>query len=279
MEKLIITAAITGGMQGKGANPNLPEQPEEQAQHIYDAWNAGAAVAHVHARDKDGKSVQDVERYREIKEAVLAKGCDIILQFTTGGSPGMTLPERLQAIYADPEMCSLNMGLTNYKLPNGEWSLYSINGDEIVWYAEEIKKKGIKPEMEVYAPHMLREVNMLIKKGLLEKPYYVNFVMGMPAQGTIEATRKNLFYQVDSLPPDCIYNVCALGPAQIPMTTFAILDGGMARVGLEDNIYYGKGRLAKSNAELVERTVRIANEIQRPIASPEEARKILGIKK
>jgi 3-keto-5-aminohexanoate cleavage enzyme len=278
MEKLIITAAITGGVHGKAANPNLPEQPEEQIHQAIDAWNAGAAIVHIHARDKTGRSTQDPEIYKKVKEGIRARGCDIVIQFSTGGGIGMTPAERLQSVDAEPEMASLNMGLTNYPLPNGEFSLFSNNPKEIVWYVEEMKKRNIKPEMEVYAPHMLREVNMLIQKGLLEKPYYVNFVMGLPAQGAIEATRKNLFFMIDQLPPDTLFNVCALGRTQTSMVTYAMLEGGMARVGLEDNIYYGHGELAKSNAQLVERAVRIANELQRPIASPAEARRILGLK-
>jgi 3-keto-5-aminohexanoate cleavage enzyme len=278
MEKLIITVAITGGVHGKATTPAVPEQPEEQAQSIYDAWNAGASVAHIHARDKSGRSVQDIEIYREVKERVRAKGCDIIIQNTTGGAPGMTLEERLQSIYAEPEMASLNMGITNYPMPNGDYILNAFSPKDVRMYAEKMKEVGVKPEMEVYAPYMLREVSMLIKSGFLEKPYCVNFVMGLPAQGTVEGTRRNLIFMIEGLPADTLFNVCALGPTQIPMTTYAILEGGNARVGLEDNIYYRRGELAKSNAQLVERTARIANDLQREIASPEEARRILGLK-
>jgi 3-keto-5-aminohexanoate cleavage enzyme len=278
MNKLIITAAITGGMQGKAECPGLPEQPEEQIQQTIDCWNAGASVIHIHARDKSGRASQDVEIYKRIKEGIRAKGCDIVIQFTTGGSPGMTIAERLQSIEADPDMASLNMGNTHFKLPSGQWIWYDVTADDMIWYAEKMKERKLKVEMEVYAPHMLRQVNMLIEKGLIEKPYYINFVMGQLAMGTMEATRKNLFFMIDSLPPDSIYNVCALGRHQLPMTTYAILDGGMARVGLEDNIFYAHKQLAKDNVQMVERVVRLANELQRPIASPAEARKILGIK-
>ena len=279
MQKLIITVAITGGLHGKSANPNLPEQPEEQIQQIIDAWNAGASIVHVHARNQQGRSVQDVEIYKKVKEGIRSRGCDIVIQFTTGGGIGMSLEERLGSIEADPEMASLNMGNLNYPITGGEgYFLFQNSPTELVWYVEKMKEKGIKPEMEVYSVSMMREVNMLIGKGLLEKPYYINFVMGMPAQGALEATRKNLFYLIDLLPPDSVFNVCAIGREQLPMTTYSILAGGMARVGMEDNIYYGKGEPAKSNAQLVERTVRIARELQREIATPSEARRILGLK-
>ena len=277
MEKLIITAAITGGLHGKSANPNLPEQPDEQIQQTIDAWNAGASIVHIHARNPKGESVQDPEIYRKVKEGIRAKGCDVIIQFTTGGGPHMSVEERIQSIEADPEMASLNMGNINYPLPDGNNMLFINSPADLVWYAEEMKKRNIKPEMEVYAPTMLKEVHLLIEKGLLEKPYYINFVMGMPAQGTIEANRKNLIFMIDQLPSDSVFNVCSLGPSQLPMTTYAILEGGMARVGLEDNIYYRRGELAQSNAQLVERTARIARELQREIASPDEARTILGM--
>ena len=143
----------------------------------------------------------------------------------------------------------------------------------------EMKKRDIKPELEVYSPTMMKDAYMLIEKGLLEKPYYINCVMGMPAQGTSEATLKNLIFMVDMLPPDSIFNVCAVGREQLPMTTYAMLMGGMARVGMEDNIYYAKGQLVESNAQLVERAVRIGRELQREIALPDDAREILGLKK
>lgn len=280
MEKLIVTAAITGGLHGKAANPNLPEQPEEQIQHTIDAWNAGASIVHIHGRDETGAATQEPARYKEVFDGIRAKGCDIILQATTGGGIGMGLEERLQSIEADPEMASLNMGIVNYPLPSGTgYNLSENTPADLIWYAEKMMERNVKPEMEVYSVAMMKEVLMLIEKGLLKKPYYINFVMGMPAQGTIDATRKNLCYMIDMLPPDSIFNVCAVGPYQLPMTTYSILEGGMARVGMEDNIYYGRGEKAKSNAQLVERTIRIAKELQREIASPDEAREILGLKK
>ena len=280
MEKLIVTAAITGGLHGKAANPNLPEQPEEQIQHALDAWNAGASIVHIHGRDETGAATQDPARYREVFDGIRAKGCDIILQATTGGGIGMGLEERLQSIEADPEMASLNMGIVNYPLPSGKgYNLSENTPADLIWYAEKMMERNVKPEMEVYSMSMMKEVLMLIEKGLLKKPYYINYVMGMPAQGTIDATRKNLTYMIDMLPPDSIFNVCAIGPYQLPMTTYSILEGGMARVGMEDNIYYRRGEKVESNAQLVERTVRIAKELQREIASPDEAREILGLKK
>jgi len=280
MKKLIITDAITGGMHGKEANPNLPEQPEEQIEQTIEAWKAGASIVHIHARDKDGKPTQDLEIYRKVKEGIRERGCDVIVQFTTGGGMGMTPKERLSSIEAGPEMASLNMGTLQWgPLPDGSYYLSNNPPNDLEWYAREMQEKSVKPELEVYNDNMMKDVYLLIKKGLLEKPYYINFVMGMPGQGTMEATWQNLVHCVSLLPPDSVFNVCAVGRHQLPMTTLSMLMGGMARVGMEDNIHYAQGELAKSNAQLVERTVRLAKELQREIATPDEAREILGLKK
>lgn len=277
MKKLIISAAITGGLGRKADNPNIPEQPEEQIEAILEVWKAGAAIVHIHARDAEGKSTQDPKIYERIKSSVRQRGCDIILNFTTGGGIGMTLEEKLRSLEASPEMASLNMGMMNYPLPNGDYYLAAHSPKEIIWYATEMKNKGIKPEIEVYNPVMMKEVRMLIEKGLIDKPYFIQFVMGMPAQNTMEASIKNLAILVDELPHDSLFSVCAVGRHQLPMTTLSMLYGGMVRVGLEDNLYYAKGELAASNHQLVARTVRIATELQRPIATPSEAREILGL--
>jgi 3-keto-5-aminohexanoate cleavage enzyme len=235
---------------------------------------------HIHARDKEGKGSQDPEIYRSVKEGIRAQGCDIIIQFTTGGTAGMSAKERLGSIDAGPEMASYNMGTIQWgPLPDGTYYLSNNPPNELEWYAREMKEKGVKPECEVYSPIMMKDVNLMIEKGVIDKPYYINFVMGVPGQGTMEATWENLVYCISLLPPDSVFNVCALGPGQLHMTTLTMLMGGMSRVGLEDNIYYAKGELAKSNAQLVERTVRLAKELQRDIASPDEAREILGLKK
>jgi len=280
MEKLIITAAITGGVHGKEANPNLPEQPEEQIEQTIEAWKAGASIVHIHARDKEGKGSQDPEIYKRIREGIRQAGCDIIIQFTTGGSAGMSPKERLGSIEAGPEMASLNVGTLNWgPLPDGNYYLSNNPPNDLEWYAREMKEKGVKPELEVYSAIMMKDVYLLIKKGVLEKPYYINFVMGVPGQGTMEATWENLTHCISLLPPDSVFNCCSLGPGQLHMTTLSMLMGGMSRVGMEDNIYYAKGELAESNAQLVERTVRLAKDLQREIATPDEARQILGLKK
>ena len=275
MSKLIITAALTGGFHGRDANPNLPEQPDEIAQAAYDCWQAGAAIVHLHARDKSGKVTCDPQIYAEIVAKFKAR-CDVITQVSTGGGPGLTPEERSKAIEVDADMASLNMG-TMVRTRWGEGSIGLNTRSQIESYAKAMLDKSIKPEMEVYSHSMIVDVNNLIEKNLVKEPYYIDFVLGMTNQGALPGEPKHLLSLIEYLPEGAIFNVSGVGPAQLPLTTLAMLLGGHSRVGLEDNIYYTKGILAKSNAQLVERTARIARELGREPASPGEARQILQL--
>lgn len=275
MRKVMITAALTGGFHGKEANPSLPEQPDEIARATLECYHAGASIAHIHARDKEGKATPDVEIYREIKERVREK-CEIILSFTTGGGPNLTPEERIQSAYADPEICSLNMG-TMVRTRWGEGTIFLNSRSQIEEWAKILSDRGIKPELEVYSHTMLVDVENLIHLGLIDRPYFINLVLGMTHQGALQATEKNLLSLTEYLPSDTIFNVTAIGRMQLPLTTLGILLGGNPRVGLEDNIYYHKGILAESNAQLVSRTVRIIKELDFEVATPREAREMLGL--
>jgi 3-keto-5-aminohexanoate cleavage enzyme len=275
MNKVMITVALTGGFHGKEANPNLPITPEEIAQSAYDCWEQGASIAHIHARDKEGKATADVEIYRRIKELVQEK-CDIVIAFSTGGGPNLTENERIQAAYADPEICSINMG-TMVRTRWGEGTLFLNNRSQIESWAKILLDSGIKPEMEVYSHSMFVDVVNLIEKQLIKPPYFVNLVLGMTHQGALQANTKNLMSLIDYLPPNTVFNVSGVGWRQVTLTTLGVVLGGNARVGMEDNVYYRKGELAKSNAQLVSRTARIVRELELEIASPKEARQILGL--
>ena len=279
MEKLIITVAQTGGFHGKEANPALPEQPDEIIRSAYDCYNAGAAIVHIHAREKDGTVSADYRIFKEINDGIRAK-CNLVIQDTTGGGPNLSFEERIQSLDANPEMASLNMG-TGTGLVGGREILASNSPSQIAKGAGIMKERGIKPEMEVYNLSMMTDVEALIEQGLLEKPYYVNFVFGMNKifRSDVPYSPKMLLFSVEHLPPDSIFNVSAVAASQLPAITLSILLGGHARVGLEDNVSYKKGELAKSNAQLVERAVRIARELGREIATPDEAREMLNIKK
>jgi 3-keto-5-aminohexanoate cleavage enzyme len=276
--KVIITAALTGAwpLVTKALSPAVPEQPDEIAEAAYACYQEGASICHMHARDKEGKSTGSREVFQEIHDRIRGK-CNIILQDSTGGGPNLSLEERIECLQARPDMASLNMGSMMRVSGPYKGIAWSNLPEDIEFYVQKMRETGIKPEMEVYGHAMFRDVNNLIKKNLISKPYYVNFVMGMTYQGAVEATPKQLNSLIDFLPPDTMFNVTAVGAAQVPLTTMAMVLGGCVRVGIEDNIYYRKGELAKSNAQLVARTVRIARELNKEPATPEEARQILGI--
>jgi len=275
--KVIITVAQTGAITMKKQNPHVPEQPDEIAASALACYNEGAAIVHIHARDPQGENTPDIDIFKDIHQRIRA-ACPIVIQDSTGGGPNLTQMERINCLEAGPEMASLNMG-TLMRIA-GQWKgiPWSNMPEEIELYAGKMREKGIKPEMEVYSHAMLRDVQNLIDKGLIEKPYYIDLVLGMKYQGACDATPKVLLSMIDMLPADTIFNVAAVGTGQLPLTTLSMLLGGCVRVGLEDNVYYGRGDLA-SNARLVARTVRIARELGKEPATPDEAREILGLKK
>jgi 3-keto-5-aminohexanoate cleavage enzyme len=278
MRKVIVTVSLTGGVQTKKDNPNLPEQPDEIAADAYACYNEGASVAHLHARDKAGKPTGDVGIFKELHAAIRSK-CNMILQDSTGGGPGLTFEQRLDCLNAQPEMASLNMGSMLRTIGATAGTTWANPRPELERFAQEMAKRNIKPEMEIYHHGMIREMKNFIDKGLIQKPYYVDFVMGMAYQGAVEATPENLTTLVSLLPEGTIFNCCAIGRAQIPITTMAVLLGGQCRVGMEDNIYMSKGVLAKNNAEMVAKSIRIIKDLGFEIASPEEAREIIGLPK
>lgn len=276
MNKVIITVSLTGGVQTKADNPNLPEQPDEIAIDACNCFNEGAAIAHLHARDKQGGPTGDVEIFKEIHGLIKEK-CNMIIQDSTGGGPELTFEQRLNCLEAAPEMASLNMGSMLRTIGRSAGTTWANPRPELERFAQQMAKRKIKAEMEIYHHGMLREMMNFIDKGLIQKPYYVNFVMGMAYQGAVDATAENLTTLIQLLPRDTIFNCTAIGRRQIPITTLSVLLGGHARVGMEDNIYYKKGELAKSNAQLVARSVRIIRELGYEIASPDEAREILDL--
>ena len=278
-DKVIITVAQTGAwpLVTKAMNPNLPEQPEEMAESACACYQEGAAICHIHARDKEGKSTGTQEVFQEIHDRIRSK-CNIILQDSTGGGPNLTLEQRIECLHAKPEMASLNMGSLMRVVGQYKGVAFANLREDIETYVTRMREMGVKPEMEVYSHAMFREVENLIKKGLVEKPYYINLVLGMTYQGALEATPKYLNSLIDFLPEDVIFNVTAVGAAQLPLTTLSMILGGCIRVGMEDNIYFRRGELAKNNAQLVARAVRIARELNKEPATPDEARKILGMK-
>jgi len=296
MPPLIISVAVTGGVHGKETNPNLPETPEEQAQQAYEAYKAGASIVHIHARDpKTGYASPSTnpEHYREINRRIRELCPDIIINNTTGGGLGLSTEERMRSLEADPEIASLNMGPLAWKaiLKKREPPLTGRSEDVLmdsVWpptfswretelFAQRMLEKNIKPELEVYHQGQFQLVYNLMEKSLLKKPYWIQLVLGAPSAAL--PTLANIISMLSHVPPDSMVSVAAIGPFQLPLTTIAIAMGLNIRVGLEDNIYYRRGEQAKSNAQLVERAVRIAKELNREIATSAQAREMLGLSK
>lgn len=274
--KVIITVAQTGAITNKKLNPNVPEQPDEIAESALACYNEGAAVCHIHARDPQGENTPDIEIFKTIHQKIKAN-CPIIIQDSTGGGPNLSQEERINCLKAGPEMASLNMGSLMRVSGPYKGIAWSNLPDEIDHYVDEMNSRGIKPEMEVYNHAMLQDVRRLIKDGRVKKPYCINIVLGMRYQGAEPATPETLASIVRHLPDNSIFNCTNVGAAQTRMATLGMILGGCVRVGLEDNIYYRKGELATSNAQLVTRIVRIAKEIGKEPATPDEAREYLGL--
>jgi 3-keto-5-aminohexanoate cleavage enzyme len=273
--KVIITCALTGGVHGKEANPNLPEQPDEIIEQGIEAWRAGAAILHCHARDAEGRPTTDVSIFRKIYDGLTAE-TDAVLNLTTGGGLGLTVEERIRSTELAPEICTLNMGLLDFIL-RGEEYFFSNHRSEIHWFLQTMGEKGIKPELECYNIAMIEEAKRILDAGLIEPPYLYNIVLNTPTLGGLLGTPQNLFDMWKRIPEGAIVSVSSMGITQLPMTTIGMAMGLHARVGLEDNVNYGSRRLAKSNAELVERAVRIAEELQVEPATPQEARETLHL--
>lgn len=271
VEKLIITAAICGAEVTKEHNPNVPYTIEEIAREAYAAYNAGASIIHLHVRYDDGTPTQNKERFREAIEAIKTKCPDVIIQPSTGGAVGMTSGERLQPIYLNPEMASLDCGTLNF----GGDEIFVNTENMIIEFALKMNEVGVKPELEVFDKGMIDTALRLHKKGYIKTPMHFNFVMGVT--GGISGEIRDFLFLKESIPEDSTFTATGIGRYEFSVATMAILAGGHVRVGFEDNVYISKGVLARSNGELVEKVVRIARELGREVATPQEARKILGL--
>lgn len=281
-KKIIITVAPTSNFHGKEANPALPEQPNEIAREVQRCYDAGAAIAHIHARDSKGIPTNDVNVFKEIKAEVGAKS-NIIQQFSTAPAmiPGTHIDDGLQVLDAYPEMASLDCGLMQAYV--GDMIKPTLwDRDWLRNAATLMKERNIKPELEIFNHAQLEDVvNILAPEGLFEGPLSFNFVFGMLKinQGAINFSMENITHLVRKLPQNAYFGAMGIAAQQHQATIASLLLGGNARVGFEDNIYFRKGELATSNAQLVERIVGIATDLGFEIATPDEAREMLGIKK
>ncbi|RST48991.1 3-keto-5-aminohexanoate cleavage protein [Variovorax sp. MHTC-1] len=289
--KVIVTIAPTGGMAHKSQNPHLPTQPEEIAADVVACWKAGASVAAIHARRPDDGATCDAEVYRDINRRIRAAGCDIVINNSTGGGvhgdmikplPGgrweIAFDERVKGMDAGAEMCTLDATTLNLSFEGREILMDTplTKGREL---AAGMKARGIKPEWEVFSPtHILQDTTTLIEEGLDEAPYFINLVMNVHRnfQNAMPFSPRHLQMMVDTLPKGAIFCVSGIGPSQLEANISALLLGGHARVGLEDNLYYRHGELA-TNLQLTERIVRIIREMDMEPATPAEARDMMGL--
>ncbi len=270
-EKLIISAALTGSWPTKAQSPAVPISEEEIAQAAIECWRAGAAIVHLHVRNEQGKVTCDPARYAKARDLIVASGADVIINMSTGGGAGQTTDEqRMEPVSLSPEIASFDCGSLNF----GQTVFVNSPAflDEL---ALRMERHGVLPEIECFEPGHVTNAVRLIEEGKLKPPFWFQFVLGV--RGGSPGTVKQLVHLIDMLPRDAIWSVCGIGRAQLQLGLTAMAMGGHVRTGLEDNLFYHKGQLAESNAQLVERLVRIAGEIGRPVATPNEARQILGL--
>ena len=273
MEPLIITAAVTGSRTPREKCPHIPILPEEIADAAVEAVRAGAAVVHIHVRDPEtGVGTQDEGLYRRVLDRIAAAGVDPVICLTTSGIPGRNLAyeARFIPLRFRPELASFDAGSLN--VGDGVF----LNPPEFLRdLARRMAQVGTKPELEIFDTGMIGNCLRLRDEGLLEPPLHFQFVLGAP--GGAPAIPKALVHMVESIPPGSTWSSIGIGRGHLPIMLTTLALGGHVRVGLEDNIYYQRGVLARSNAQLVERVVRLAQEIGRPVATPDEARRILSL--
>lgn len=272
MDKLIITCAISGAEVLKTHNPYVPYTIEEMVREAKAAYEAGASIIHLHAREDDGSPTQDKNRYKAIINAIKAEIPDVIIQPSTGGAVGMSRDERMQPTELDIEMATLDCGTLNF----GGDDIFVNTENDIKAFAETMRLRGIYPELECFEKGHIDMVLRLHKKGYIQKPLHFSFVLGVI--GGMTGEERDFNFLKESLPEGATYSVAGIGRYEFSLAELSIQAGGHVRVGLEDNIYLEKGVLAKGNADLVKKVVKLAKQYNRDIATPKEAREILNFK-
>jgi len=302
MDKLIITTSLTGGVTLPSQTPYLPITPEQIAQSAYEAWQAGAAIVHTHARDPvTGKPSQSPDLFRDIVTRIKSK-CNVVINITTGGSLTATREQRVMVVPTfKPELASLNMGSMNFSIHPAvdrikefkfDWEepyaraskdgVFRNTFEDMEFIFKTMMENNVKPELEMYDVGHVYNTAFLIRRNRLKTPIHVQFVMGV--LGGIGNNFQDLQYiqsTADRLigKENYTWSVIGVGyPAQFSLGAMSTIMGGHVRVGLEDNLFLERGVLAKTNAELVQKMVRIAKDLGREIATPDEARQMLGLK-
>lgn len=276
--KVIITAAVTGAWPKKENNPNVPLTPQEIADDVYQCWQAGAAVAHLHMRDDEGNGTMSADKFRETVQTIKTKypDCDIVLNLTTSGDLHATEETRqLHLKELKPEMASYDCGSMNW-MNSGLFLNPPKFLEELGTLMQEL---NIKPEIEAFDPGMIANAAYYLKKGVLKAPLHFQMCMGC-ANG-IPGSVKNLVFMketMDTLCPGSTWSAFGVGHSAMEIMYATIALGGHLRVGMEDNVMYAKGVLADSNRQFVERARRYIEEYGKEVATPAEAREILGLK-
>jgi len=273
MRKIIVTAAVCGSRPTKEMNPAVPYSPSEIASAAVECHRAGASIAHIHVRDPEsGRPDFKTELFQEVKDRI-QRECDMLVNLTTSGlmlSGPEVIEQRLQPVALKPELCSLDIGSINFQdrvfMNPPEWGAAA---------AKRMRASGVKPEIEVFDVGHVYQAIDLINQGLVDAPPYFQLCLGV--KWGLAGTPENLIYLKNLLPREAVWSVLGVGRAQLPMITLGILLGGHIRVGFEDNLYIRKGTLAVSNAQLVENAVNLIQDLQCEVATPEDARKILGL--
>ena len=273
MTKTIITVAPTGAWPTKKDNPNVPLTPAEIANDVYECYKSGAAIAHIHVRDDEGKGSMSKEKFEETVN-LIRKKCDIVINCTTSGELNVTNKKRqAHLISLKPEMASYDCGSMNW-----QHKTVFINEPE---FLEELGKtmldNNIKPEIEIFDSGMVYNSFYYLKKSILKAPLHYQFVLGAP--GGSAATVENLVYLKSLIPKDCTWSALGIGKGHIPIMLAALAMGGHLRVGMEDNVMFNKNELAKSNSQLVRRAANLIKEIGNEVATPDEARDLLALRK
>ena len=271
-EPCIITVAITGAVPRKEDNPALPVVPSEQIESTHESFEAGASLVHIHVRNADQSSGSDPEKFQEIQEGVVKHCPGMIIQFSTGGR-GRSAEQRGAMLYLKPDMASLATGSVNFPT-----SIYENPPDFVEQLASNMLKYDVKPEVEIFDVAMLYNAANLVKKGLLKSPAHVQFVLGIP--NALPARRSLLEFLIAEskvVLPGSTWTAAGIGRHQYEVNQWCLELGGHCRTGLEDNIKFDRTRLARSNAELVTKIVDIVDEYDRHPASPDDARRLLGL--
>lgn len=270
--KVILTVATTGAWPSKKDTPYVPLQPEEIADEVYECWKAGASVAHIHVRDDEGKASMSFEKFEKTVKLIRER-CDIVLNLTTSGGLGLTDEIRMKPfVELKPEMASYDCGSMNWL----HTSVFENSPAFLEKLGVTMEENNVKPEIEVFDAGMVYNAIYYMKKGILKAPLHFQFVLG--AAGGMAATVENLVFLKNLIPEGSTWGALGIGKGHLPILYATLALGGHVRVGMEDNIYYGPGKLAKSNTEFVERTKRIVKEIGKEIATPDETRQMLGLK-